>query len=308
MGDALPGLTALKDLPSHVDVQGYEGAGETDFKLSLLKWAVLLLLADTLATLRLRGVVAVVAALLLAASPARAAEDPKDLAAGVYLAYVETGDQDVDHTSFNGLSGLAETINARTTIKVKGVAAVNPDHDDLSFYPVIYWPMALRQGGLTMTAANNIQSYLSEGGMILFDTRDRQFGSDAGPGERKLRELTQSVQVPELTAAPKGHILTRSFYLLEDFPGRYEGGTLWVEKEPNPRHDAVTSVVIGANDWAAAWSKDPGDQARFAVEPGGERQREMAYRFGVNLVMVALAGNYKADQVHIPYILERIGP
>jgi hypothetical protein len=43
------------------------------------------------------------------------------------------------------------------------------------------------------------------------------------------------------------------------------------------------------------------------VEPDGESQREMAYRFGINLVMVALTGNYKADQVHVPYILERLG-
>ena len=40
---------------------------------------------------------------------------------------------------------------------------------------------------------------------------------------------------------------------------------------------------------------------------GGEVQREMAFRAGVNLVMYALTGNYKADQVHIPALLERLG-
>ncbi len=40
---------------------------------------------------------------------------------------------------------------------------------------------------------------------------------------------------------------------------------------------------------------------------GGARQRELSLRFGVNLVMVALTGNYKADQVHIPALLERLG-
>ena len=38
-----------------------------------------------------------------------------------------------------------------------------------------------------------------------------------------------------------------------------------------------------------------------------ERQRELAYRAGVNLVMYALTGNYKADQVHVPALLERLG-
>ena len=44
-----------------------------------------------------------------------------------------------------------------------------------------------------------------------------------------------------------------------------------------------------------------------ACVPGGERQRELAMRFGVNLVMYVLTGNYKSDQVHVPAILERLG-
>jgi hypothetical protein len=105
----------------------------------------------------------------------------------------------------------------------------------------------------------------------------------------------------------KGHILTRSFYLLDAFPGLYAGGKLWVEKDPNPNYDSITSVIIGGNDWAAAWSDNAADRARFTVTPGGDRQREMALRFGVNLVMVTLTGNYKADQVHVPFILQRLG-
>jgi hypothetical protein len=45
----------------------------------------------------------------------------------------------------------------------------------------------------------------------------------------------------------------------------------------------------------------------FPVSPGGEVQREYAYRAGVNMVMYALSGNYKADQVHVPTILKRLG-
>jgi hypothetical protein len=33
----------------------------------------------------------------------------------------------------------------------------------------------------------------------------------------------------------------------------------------------------------------------------------MAFRFGVNLVMYALTGNYKSDQVHAPEVLRRLG-
>lgn len=310
LGDNLAPMRAL-DVPAGLTVESYQKAGEADLKPLLLKCALLLLLIDTLVTLRLRGILSVFFALLLWSVPAAAAEDPKDLVSGLYLAYIETGDQDVDRTSYNGLTGLGETVSARTTARVRGVAALNPDSDDLSFYPLIYWPMSEHQRGLSLTAVHNVQNYLAQGGIILFDTRDMQFGAAAENGSalgaRKLRELTQSLQIPALVTAPRDHILTRSFYLLDEFPGHYAGGKLWVEKEPSARHDSVSSVIIGGNDWAAVWSKDENDERRFMPEPGGARQREMAYRFGVNLVMVALTGNYKSDQVQMTNLLERIG-
>ena len=57
----------------------------------------------------------------------------------------------------------------------------------------------------------------------------------------------------------------------------------------------------------AAWALDEQGYPIYPVVPGGERQREMVFRFGVNLAMYALTGNYKADQVHIPAILRRLG-
>ena len=61
--------------------------------------------------------------------------------------------------------------------------------------------------------------------------------------------------------------------------------------------------MIGSNDWASAWAVNELGRPVYAVVPGGERQRELAYRVGINLVMYALTGNYKADQVHVPFIL-----
>ena len=56
-------------------------------------------------------------------------------------------------------------------------------------------------------------------------------------------------------------------------------------------------------------AKSPLELAALATAavPGGEVQREMEFRAGVNLVMYALTGNYKADQVHVPALLERLG-
>ena len=74
-------------------------------------------------------------------------------------------------------------------------------------------------------------------------------------------------------------------------------------------NDGVSPVVIGGNDWASAWAVDDYGAALKPVGRGGagDTQREFAYRFGVNLIMYALTGNYKSDQVHVPALLERLG-
>jgi hypothetical protein len=115
-------------------------------------------------------------------------------------------------------------------------------------------------------------------------------------------------------------VLTRAFYLIQDYPGRYDSGITWVEAAPPDAkkvegmpfrnlNDGVTPVVIGSNDWAAAWAVNAHGLPMFPVGSGyaGERQREIAYRFGVNLIMYVLTGNYKSDQVHVPALLERLG-
>ena len=116
------------------------------------------------------------------------------------------------------------------------------------------------------------------------------------------------LNIPALMRVPSGHVLTQSYYLLSGFPGRWDGGSVWVEQHPGGLNDGVSALVIGSNDWASAWALNDQLQPLYAVVPGGERQREMAFRFGVNLVMYAMTGNYKADAVHLPAILDRIGP
>ncbi len=101
-------------------------------------------------------------------------------------------------------------------------------------------------------------------------------------------------------------MLARAFYLLSEYPGRTGGDTVWVQRQGDRSNDDVSPVVIGSNDWASAWAVDRAGRNTVAVD-GGPRQRTLAYRFGVNLVMYALTGNYKGDQVHVPHILERLG-
>ena len=95
-------------------------------------------------------------------------------------------------------------------------------------------------------------------------------------------------------------MLSRAFYLLSQYPGRTDGDTVWVQRQGDRSNDDVSPVVIGSHDWASAWAVDSSGRNTVAVD-GGPRQRTLAYRFGVNLVMYALTGNYKGDQVHVPH-------
>jgi len=122
-----------------------------------------------------------------------------------------------------------------------------------------------------------------------------------------LRRAGTGLAIPPLAPLDSDHVIARSFYLLSEFPGHFSGETVWVQRDQDRANDSVSPVIVGANDWAAAWAQDDDGNPLYATVPGGARQRTLAFRFGVNLVMYALTGNYKGDQVHVPAILERLG-
>jgi hypothetical protein len=199
---------------------------------------------------------------------------------------------------------------------------VDLEQDELAFFPFLYWPISPDQPTPSSEAYAKLNAYLRSGGLILFDTRDADiagFGANTANG-RKLQELALGLDIPPLEPVPEDHVLTRAFYLLQDFPGRYSGREVWVEAAPPDAelvegmpfrnlNDNVTPIVIGGNDWASAWAVDDRGIPSVPLARGfaGERQREIAYRFGVNLVMHVLTGNYKSDQVHVPALLDRLG-
>ncbi len=279
--------------------------------------AIVLLALDLLLSLGLRGLLrrrslvgSTLAALLLLApvAPARALETNPSPALATRLAYIATGDDQIDGISRAGLEGLSDYVNRRTAATLVEPDAVAPGHDDLSFYPLLYWPITPDARPLSADAAAALNDYMSRGGIILIDTRDSGSGAGFAPGaESALRRVAQGLVIPPLAPLTTEHVLARAFYLLQDFPGRYTGDTVWVQRDQDRANDSVSPVIVGGNDWAAAWAVDSAGHNPYAVIPGGARQRTLAYRFGVNLVMYALTGNYKGDQVHVPAILERLG-
>jgi hypothetical protein len=316
LGTGLVGWQAIQDWPDGVTVEGTAIAATRDFKPWLLAIAFGLFLVDLAISLALRGLLPgrapVAGALLLLAlasgltATAAQAKDDDDTALNdtrqTRLAYVRSGDDEIDKASEAGLLGLSLVLRQRTAIDVGEPVAVDPALDELAFFPLIYWPIANGQVAVSDTALRRINDYLKNGGLILFDTRD-----GGASGFASFNRVARGIDITRLIQVPPDHVLTKAFYLLQQFPGRWASGSVWVEEGQGRSNDGVSSVVVGSNDWAAAWAVDDSGQPLYATVPGGQRQREFAYRFGVNLVMYALTGNYKSDQVHVPAILERLG-
>ena len=351
--DAPPGVYAVEDVRLAYNLHDADsalsrldpppGAGVETLGLSeerplapwLLALALLLLAVDTVATLALSGRLpklgaaagrgaAVLLAMALAAPEAQAQDRAPEMvpALETTFAAVRTGDPQVDALSLGGLRGLGAILTARTAIEPGPPALVDLETDELSFYPVLYWPIDADQPTPSDVAAAKLNAFMRTGGMIVFDTRDQHMRVGAGSANgTALQRLTAGLDLPPLEPTPNDHVLTRAFYLLEEFPGRHAGGRVWVEAATAPDaqetldgapfrnlNDGVSPVVVGGADWAGAWAVD--EQGGFmapVLGAAGWRQREMAYRFGVNLVMYALTGNYKSDQVHVPALLERLG-
>ena len=301
-------------------------ARQSDFKPWLLAGAILLLLVDIVIGLMLRGLLprpgragavgAMLAAgmllqVLLAPTPVAAeAGGSREIFAikatsKTRLAYIRTGNAETDRISLAAMRGLGIILRRRTSVEPGEPMGVDPETDELAFFPMLYWPIATGQTPPSAKSAERLNRFMRAGGILLIDLRERS-GRDTFDA-LALRQSLGAVRIPRIAPVPRDHVLTRSFYLLQRFPGRWAGGVVWVEQPDRNVNDGVSSVIVGTNDWAGAWAVDRAYRPMFPVVPGGEAQRERAYRTGINIVMYALTGNYKADQVHLPTIMRRLG-
>jgi hypothetical protein len=343
-------LSAIDFSPLNARVEYYRTSEPQDLRGPIFLTALVMLLIDALVVFWLagglyrlmprRGVAAsVVAALMIAsaglllAGPVFAESSPAadQFAARAsletHLAYVVTGDTEADTVSKSGLQGLTLFLAQRTALEAGDPIGVDIGKDELAFFPLIYWPIVPGMAKPSPEALAKIDTYMKQGGTVLFDTRDAVSappgpgGEARSPGMVALRSILSSLDIPELEPVAKDHVLTKTFFLLRDFPGRFTSGQLWVEALANPDRDeeeqeskrpvrggdGVSSIIITSNDLAGAWATRPDGQPMLPLVPGEPRQREFAFRAGVNIVMYTLTGNYKADQVHVPALLERLG-
>lgn len=268
-------------------LDGLRPAAGADAPVNLGRWlllaALLLIVADGFVALGLRGALPRLAGLLLLTiqpAPVEAAQ------AQVELGYVRTGDPARDRVSAEGLASLSRVMRLRTAVASGTPRAVDPARDSLGRYPMLYWPVASARP-LAPAVNARVRAYLDRGGLILFDFVG---GNDGGA---TARAVLGPLGLPQLAEVDDKHVLARSFYLIRRLPP----GT-WTEAGTDGSSGRVAGVVIGSADWATAWSE------RSSVPLA---RREEAWRFGINVMMYALTGTYKADQVHTRTLLDRIG-
>lgn len=309
-------------------------ASERAMKPWLLTLALILLLADLVISFALRrlipervpfaraGAAILIATIVLGASGAFAQSPPpsreidpviRSSILETRLAYIATGNADIDRLAQSGLDNLTSLLATRTAAELAlplriDLNAPNLSADALTPFPLLYWritPATNVPPAKSMAALND---YLKRGGLLVFDAPDQTGavgGGEAGAGPAKMSAIMRLLDLAPMTDMAPDHALTRSFYLLQNLPGRYADTGVLVERGSDS-NDGGSSVIVGGSDWASAWARDANGLPMYAVVPGGERQRELALRAGVNMVMYALTGNYKTDQVHLPSIMERL--
>ncbi len=238
------------------------------------------------------------------------------------MAYVITGDKQVDEDSASGLANLTRVLTIRTALEPGDPIGIDLAKDELVFYPILFWPITANGALPNAAALARINAYMKQGGTIVFDTRDAMSegtGNTISPETKRLRQILSTIDVPDIEPIQRSHVVTKSFYLLDNFVGRYNSGKTWievlppdtgstrVENRPARAGDRVSPIIITANDLLGAWATDSFGQPRYPLIPGDARQRELSLRGGVNMVMYSLTGNYKSDQVHIDDLLQRLG-
>ncbi|MCP3142848.1 DUF4159 domain-containing protein [Pyxidicoccus xibeiensis] len=200
----------------------------------------------------------------------------------------------------SGLRRIAWELQRRTSVEVVPDArGFQLSSRELFEYPFLYFGGDGAFPALTEPEVTNLRRYLTYGGFMLADAND---GSDGDGFDASFRrEMARVLPQSPLAEVPSGHVVFKSFFLLDAAPGRLLN---------KPHLSACmlgkrAAVLYSQNDLAGAWSRSEAGDYEFDVSPGGEPQRELAVRLGLNICMYALCLDYKDDAVHLPLILNK---
>jgi hypothetical protein len=200
----------------------------------------------------------------------------------------------------NALRRLLWETAQRTSVQVSlDVVPVTLADDALFVRPLLYWMGAGHTAALPNSAVHRLRRHLTYGGTLIID----HTGEEGDGFDRSVRTLARALfPDAQFERVSRDHVLYKSFFLVDQEAGR-------VLRRPYLEAIRVgdrLAIIYSQNDMAGAWARDDFGQWMYDVEPGGEHQREMSYRFGINLFMYALCLDYKSDLVHVPFLLKRV--
>ena len=203
---------------------------------------------------------------------------------------------------WNARPGALRRLLWETAKRTSIFAAREPTPVRLSSRTLFDQPLLMLSGAgplpkLSRKERERLARHLRYGGTLWVDAQ----GPDTAFLDGVREMLTALFPTSPLRPLSKEHVLFKSFFLLDHAYGRtdVENSVLGVELAGR------TPVLVTQNDVLGAYERDRFGTWRFTCEPGGSDQRERAFRFGVNVMMYATCLDYKADQVHIPFILKK---
>ena len=217
------------------------------------------------------------------------------------IGYILNGNPEIDEVSYNGLKNLSDIITQKTAAIFTDPKSIDLKKDKLFSFPLIYWATNTEVKSLP----KKIKQYINDGGLLLIDCKLNQDEIIIDKCLKRFETLLESNFPGNLEILNKSHAIAKSFYLLKNFPGR-RNEPVFFFKSNSLKFDNASSVVFGNNDWTGAWAKNNEDDFLFPILENNPNQRNMSFRFGLNLLIYSLTGNYKTDQVHIPEILKRM--
>lgn len=198
------------------------------------------------------------------------------------------------------VEAIIEELELRTSIdSMKERRITTLSDPDLFYYPFLYMTGKYEFEPFTPQERELLRRFLSYGGFLFAEDA---MGAKGFGFDRAFRtEMKQILPNHELKRLSPDHSVYRSFYLIENMGGR---------QKVNPYLEGITlenwtPVIYSQNDLSGAWARDKFGKWVNECVPGGESQRSLAFKAGINMIVYSLTSDYKKDLVHHPFIKRR---
>ncbi len=221
------------------------------------------------------------------------------------LAYAKVGIDEIDSISKNGLTQISKHISSKTSAIIGNPIGLDLEINEIDYFPILYIPLVNETKNFSLKAIKKLQSFINTGGILMIDCKATYKSMFVEDCLLLFNEQFNGLDISNFSKLTSESTLSKSFYLLNKYPGRKEE-IVYVAFNNQINNDKVFSIIVGNNDWSGSWAKDSQNNYLLPLFSNDKEQRVLSMRFGINVVLYSLTGNYKSDQVHVPEILKRM--